>query len=54
MVALAATEPMFSSQYGNDPNAGTSAAVKAVVAVYGVFDLVAQWHHARSRGRATS
>jgi acetyl esterase/lipase len=56
MVALAATEPMFSSQYGNDPNADTSAAVKAVVAVYGAFDLLAQWHHdqiARPRDQLT-
>jgi acetyl esterase/lipase len=28
-----------------DPNAGTSAQVKAVISFYGVYDMLAQWHH---------
>ena len=34
-------------------NAATSAKVKAVVGFYGVYDMLAQWEHDRSRGRAT-
>ena len=35
----------FKSEYGNDPNAGVPANVKAVVAFYGIYDMVAQWQH---------
>ncbi len=45
LVTLANAEPQFSSQYKNDPNAGTPANVKAAVLFYGMYDLVAQWQH---------
>ncbi len=45
LVALAADEPQFSSEYRNDPHAAVSAKVKAVVGVYGVYDMRAQWEH---------
>jgi acetyl esterase/lipase len=45
LVALAAAEPPFSTEYQSDPFAATSAAVKAVVGVYGVYDMLAQWEH---------
>jgi acetyl esterase/lipase len=45
LVALANAEPQFSSQYKNDPDAGTAADVKATVAFYGMYDLAAQWQH---------
>jgi acetyl esterase/lipase len=35
----------FASEYRNDPNAATPANVKAVVAFYGIYDMVAQWQH---------
>jgi len=44
-VALAREEPLFSSQYRNDPFAATPAGVKVVVGFYGVYDMVAQWEH---------
>jgi acetyl esterase/lipase len=45
LVALANGEPQFSSQYKNDPDAGTAADVKAAVVFYGMYDLAAQWQH---------
>src|ERR1051325_11071618 len=45
LVALAADEPLFSSEYKSDPHAGVSAKVKAVVGFYGVYDMAAQWEH---------
>ena len=45
LVALAGDEPMFSTEYRNDPNAATAANVKAVVGFYGVYDMQAQWLH---------
>ena len=45
LVALAREEPLFSSQYRNDPFAATPAGVKVVVGFYGVYDMVAQWEH---------
>ena len=53
LIALAADE--FSDNRA-DPNAGTSAQVKAVVSFYGVYDMLAQWHHdqiARPRDQIT-
>lgn len=41
LVALAGDEPLFA---GPSP-AAESAAVKAVIGVYGVYDLAAQWNH---------
>ena len=45
LVALAGAEPLFSSQYRNDPCAATPADVKAVIGFYGVYDMLAQWEH---------
>jgi acetyl esterase/lipase len=45
LVALAGEEPLYSSEYKSDPNAGVSNKVKAVVGVYGVYDMAAQWQH---------
>jgi acetyl esterase/lipase len=35
----------YTSEYRNDPHAATPAGVKAVVAFYGIYDMVAQWQH---------
>ncbi len=43
LVALAGAEPAFQNPYP-DPHAALSARVKAVVSVYGVYDLMAHWH----------
>src|SRR5262249_34806159 len=45
LVALAGTEPVLSTAYRNDPHAGVSCAVKAVIGFYGVYDMQAQWEH---------
>lgn len=45
LVALAGDEPQFSSEYKSDPHANVSAKVKAVVGIYGVYDMAAQWQH---------
>ena len=45
LVGLAGAEPLFSSGYRDDPNAAVPVNVKAVVAFYGVYDMLAQWHH---------
>ena len=45
LVALAGEEPLFSSEYKSDSNAGVSSKVKTVVGFYGVYDMVAQWEH---------
>ena len=39
LVALAGDEPLFSSQYRDDPYTATPANVKAVVGFYGVYDM---------------
>lgn len=45
LVALAGEEPQFASEYRSDPHASVSSKVKAVVGVYGVYDMLAQWQH---------
>lgn len=45
LVALAGDAPLFAKGYPNDPYASVSTRAKAVVATYGVYDLVAHWHH---------
>ncbi|HEY0567456.1 MAG TPA: alpha/beta hydrolase [Xanthobacteraceae bacterium] len=45
LTALAGSEPLFSAEYRNDPHASVSASVKAVVGIYGVYDMQAQWEH---------
>lgn len=44
LVALAGDEPAFAGAYRDDPHGGRSTAVKAVVSIYGVYDLTAQWN----------
>ena len=56
LVALAGEEPAFSSGYRTDPSSSVSPKVKAVVGVYGVYDMLAQWEHdqiARPRDQIT-
>jgi acetyl esterase/lipase len=56
LVALAGDEPLFSTEYRNDPYAATPANVKTVVGFYGVYDMQAQWLHdqiARPRDQIT-
>jgi acetyl esterase/lipase len=43
LAALAAGEPPFKGGYPQDKHAGVSPAVKALVGVYGVYDLHAMW-----------
>jgi acetyl esterase/lipase len=45
LVALAGSEPAFSTNYKSDPYADVSPKVKAVVGFYGVYDMLAQWQH---------
>jgi acetyl esterase/lipase len=45
LVGLAGDTPTFAKGYAGDPYASISTSVKAVVATYGVYDLVAHWHH---------
>jgi acetyl esterase/lipase len=45
LVALAGEEPLYSGEYRSDPNAAVSAKVKAVVGIYGVYDMQAQYQH---------
>src|SRR5262249_23767600 len=45
LVALAGEEPAYSTEYRNDPNSSISHTVKAVVGVYGVYDMLRQWGH---------
>jgi acetyl esterase/lipase len=56
LVALAGDEPAFSAEYRNDPNSSIAHPVKAVVGVYGVYDMLRQWEHdqiARPRDQIT-
>src|SRR6266850_168806 len=45
LVALAGEEPLYSSEYRSDANASVSSKVKAVVGIYGVYDMQAQYQH---------
>ena len=45
LVALAGDHPTFAGAYQDDPYARVSTKVKAVVGVYGVYDMAAQWNH---------
>ena len=49
LVGLAGDLPIFSKAYPNDPYAGISTRVKAVVPAYGVYDLVQQWQGDQER-----
>ena len=50
LVALAGEEPAYSTEYRNDPNSSISHTVKAVVGVYGVYDMLRQWEHDQIAG----
>ena len=55
-MALAGDEQKFSTEYRNDPNSSISHTMKAVVGVYGVYDMLRQWEHdqiARPRDQIT-
>jgi dipeptidyl aminopeptidase/acylaminoacyl peptidase len=55
-MALAGGEPTFSTDYRDDPYSSISPEVRAVVGVYGVYDMLGQWEHdqiARSRDQIT-
>ena len=45
LVALAGDAPQFAHGYPGDPYANVSTSVKAVVTMYGVHDMLAQWEH---------
>jgi acetyl esterase/lipase len=45
LVALAGDKPVFADGNAGEPFAEVSARVKAAIAVYGIFDLAAQWRH---------
>jgi acetyl esterase/lipase len=45
LVALAGDSPPFAEAYPHNPYTGVRTQVKIVVGVYGVYDLLAQWHH---------
>src|SRR6266403_901305 len=55
-IKLVGEEPAYSTEYRNDPNSSISHTVKAVVGVYGVYDMFRQWEHdqiARPRDQIT-
>lgn len=45
LVALAGDSERFAGAYRDDPHANASTRVKAVVSIYGVYDMAAQWNH---------
>jgi len=45
LVGLAGDSELFAGGYRDDPHANVSTRVKAVVSVYGVYDMAAQWNH---------
>jgi acetyl esterase/lipase len=45
LVGLAGDSELFAGAYRDDAHASASTRVKAVVSVYGVYDLAAQWNH---------
>ena len=56
LVALAGDAPLFAGAYREDDFAKESTRVKAVIGLYGVYDLAAQWQHdlvARPRDQIT-
>lgn len=48
LTALSGDEPLFANRYPDDPYSGVKAAVKVCIAVYGIYDLAAQWNNDRS------
>ena len=56
LVALAGDEMLFTAEYQSDRYASVRADVKAVIGIYGVYDMAAQWEHdlvARPRDQIT-
>ena len=56
LVALAGDAPLFAGAYREDEFAKESTRVKAVIGLYGVYDMAAQWQHdlvARPRDQIT-
>lgn len=56
LVALAGGETLFAAEYQSDRYALVRADVKAVIGIYGVYDMAAQWEHdlvARPRDQIT-
>ena len=56
LVALAGGETLFAAEYQGDRHASVRADVKAVIGIYGVYDMAAQWEHdlvARPRDQIT-
>ena len=45
LVALAGDSPDYANAYTDDPYANVSTKVRAVIGVYGAYDLSAQWEH---------
>jgi acetyl esterase/lipase len=45
LVALAGDAPTYAHAYPEDPYARVSTKVKAVVGIYGNYDMIAQWQH---------
>ena len=45
LVAFAGDSPNYANAYHDDPYASVSTKVKAVVGVYGPYDLIKQWEH---------
>jgi acetyl esterase/lipase len=45
LVALTGDSPVYAKAYTDDPYAEITTKVKAVVGVYGCYDLIAQWEH---------
>jgi acetyl esterase/lipase len=45
LVALAGDQPMFAGAYQDDPYARLPTKVKALIGVYGIYDMAAQWNH---------
>lgn len=45
LVAMAGNSALFAGAYPDDAFAGQSAAVRAVIGNYGVYDMVQQWRH---------
>ncbi len=45
MVALAGDRPEFAGRPRGTPHAGLATTVKALIGVYGVYDLARQWNH---------
>jgi acetyl esterase/lipase len=43
LVALAGDSPLFAGAYPQDPHHALSTKVKALIGVYGIYDLLAQW-----------